>query len=155
MLAFCFCDKILEIINLKGGVVYLSSVLGGFYFFILEYLGLKLRVSHLLGRHSTTWATPLALVFYVGYFWEIVLWTICPSCLWTVVLLISASWVAKITGVRHWHMSSFRGFILCLLGSIAFGLWHNSTLWWEHMLEKDAHLKTARKQRDKEKGDGS
>jgi hypothetical protein len=54
MLAFCFCDKILEIINLKGGVVYLSSVLGGFYFFILEYLGLKLRVSHLLGRHSTT-----------------------------------------------------------------------------------------------------
>jgi hypothetical protein len=35
----------------------------------------ELRASHLLGRHSTTWATPLAL-FYVGYFQDRVSQTI-------------------------------------------------------------------------------
>jgi hypothetical protein len=29
--------------------------------------------------------------------------TICPGWLWTAILLISASWVARITGVSHWH----------------------------------------------------
>jgi hypothetical protein len=30
------------------------------------------------------------------------LWTICLGWLWTSILLISASWIARITGVRHW-----------------------------------------------------
>jgi hypothetical protein len=30
-------------------------------------------------------------------------WTICPGWLWTVILLISASWVARILVVSHWH----------------------------------------------------
>jgi hypothetical protein len=30
------------------------------------------------------------------------LWTICPVWLWT-VLLISASWVARIIGMSHWR----------------------------------------------------
>jgi hypothetical protein len=28
----------------------------------------------------------------------------CPGWLWTAILLISASWVARITGVSHWHL---------------------------------------------------
>jgi hypothetical protein len=35
------------------------------------------------------------------------LWTICPSWLQTVILLISASWVARITGVSHWCPALF------------------------------------------------
>jgi hypothetical protein len=38
----------------------------------------------------------------VGYFWDRVLWTICSSWLPTLLLLISASWVARITGLSHW-----------------------------------------------------
>jgi hypothetical protein len=29
--------------------------------------------------------------------------TICPGWLETSILLISASWVARITGMSHWH----------------------------------------------------
>jgi hypothetical protein len=29
--------------------------------------------------------------------------TICPGWLWTAFFLISASWVARITGMSHWH----------------------------------------------------
>jgi hypothetical protein len=36
------------------------------------------------------------------FFLEIVPQTICPGWLRTVILLISASWVARITGVSHW-----------------------------------------------------
>jgi hypothetical protein len=34
-----------------------------------------------------------------GVFWDRV-------CLWTSILLISASWVARITGVSHWRLAS-------------------------------------------------
>jgi hypothetical protein len=37
----------------------------------------------------------------MGYFSDRSSWTICPDWLWTAILLISASWVAKITGVSH------------------------------------------------------
>jgi hypothetical protein len=69
-------------------------------FFFSPWAVLGLRASCLLGRHSTTWATPPAL-FYVGCFWDAVLLTICPGWLWTAIFLISASWVARITGVSH------------------------------------------------------
>jgi hypothetical protein len=65
-------------------------------FFFLAVLEFELRASHLLGRHSATWATLQAL-FSVGYFWDRVLRTICPGWLRTLILLISASWVARIT----------------------------------------------------------
>jgi hypothetical protein len=53
----------------------------------------------------TPWATPPAL-FCDRFFWDKVLWTICPGCLQTVILLISASWVARITGVSHQCLAS-------------------------------------------------
>jgi hypothetical protein len=35
------------------------------------------------------------------FFQDRVLGTVCPGCLWTGILLISASWVAKIISVSH------------------------------------------------------
>jgi hypothetical protein len=49
--------------------------------------------------------------FCVGYFPNRVWWTICPGWLWTMILLISASWVARITGVSHQHPDSFFVFV--------------------------------------------
>jgi hypothetical protein len=40
------------------------------------------------------------------------LWTICLGWPWIAVLLISASWVAMVTGMRHpgaWLEATFRG----------------------------------------------
>jgi hypothetical protein len=45
----------------------------------------------------TPWAIPPAL-FCDEFFWDRVLRTICLGWLWTVILLIFASWVARITG---------------------------------------------------------
>jgi hypothetical protein len=60
-----------------------------FIFFFLVILGIELQQ----GRGSTTWVTPPAL-FCVPQ-------TICLGWFWTVILLISASWVARITGLSH------------------------------------------------------
>jgi TRAP-type C4-dicarboxylate transport system permease large subunit len=38
-----------------------------------------------------------------GFFQDRVSWTICPGWLHTVVLLISAFWVARTTGISHQH----------------------------------------------------
>jgi hypothetical protein len=65
-----------------------------FFFAVLEF---ELRALHLLGRCSTTWAHSSS-PYFVEYFWDRVLWTICSGLLWTMILLISASWVARITG---------------------------------------------------------
>jgi hypothetical protein len=41
-----------------------------------------------------------------GFFQDRVSWTICPRWPPTSILLISASWVARITGESHWHPAS-------------------------------------------------
>jgi hypothetical protein len=43
---------------------------------------------------------------YWLFFWDRVSQTICPDWLQTVILLISASWIAGITGVSHWRPAS-------------------------------------------------
>jgi hypothetical protein len=43
-----------------------------------------------------------------GFFWDRVLQTVYPGWLGTAILLISASWVAKITGVSHWCSAVLR-----------------------------------------------
>jgi hypothetical protein len=73
-------------------------------FSFFAVLGLELKASHLLGRHSTTWAIRPAF-FYIGYFQDRVLRTICPGWLGTLIFLISASWVAKIAEVSHGHLA--------------------------------------------------
>jgi hypothetical protein len=82
-----------------GGLPFWSSYecycfLGGFLFCFFHCWGLNSR--------PTPWATPPAL-FCVGFFWDRVSQTISPGWLQTSILLISASWVARITGVSHWH----------------------------------------------------
>jgi hypothetical protein len=56
-----------------------------------------------LNSGCTPWATPPAL-FCDGFFRDRVSWTIFPSWLQTLILLISASWVVWITGVSHCHL---------------------------------------------------
>jgi hypothetical protein len=63
------------------------------FFSFFAVLGLELRVFSL--SHS---ASP----FCDGYFRDTILWTIYLGWLWTTILLISASWVARITGMSHW-----------------------------------------------------
>jgi hypothetical protein len=53
-----------------------------------------------LNSGPSPWATPPTL-FYDRYFQDSVSQTICPGWLWTTILLISASGVARITGVSH------------------------------------------------------
>jgi hypothetical protein len=55
------------------------------------------------------WTTPPAL-FCVGIFQDRVLETIYVGWLWTAILLISASWVARITGVSCQHLAVILNF---------------------------------------------
>jgi hypothetical protein len=68
-----------------------------FYFilFFLTVLGLEVRAYTL--SHSTS--PFLGRVGSCG--------TTCLGWLWTSILLISASWVARITGASHWHLAFF------------------------------------------------
>jgi hypothetical protein len=60
-----------------------------------------------LNPRSTPWATPPAL-FYGGFFWGRVSWTVCPGWLPTDIFLISASW-----DYRHEPVAPFLLFV-CL-----------------------------------------
>jgi hypothetical protein len=55
------------------------------------------------GLHLETLHQPF---FAKGFFQDKISWTIFSGWLWTMILLISASWVARITGVSHWHLAS-------------------------------------------------
>jgi uncharacterized membrane protein YcfT len=45
------------------------------------------------------------LFFFCGeFFRDRVLHTVCLGWLWTMILLISAFWVARITGMSHLHL---------------------------------------------------
>jgi hypothetical protein len=63
-----------------------------FFFFFLRYWGLNIG--------PTPWATP-PILFCEGFFQDRVSQTICPGWLQTTILLISASWVARIRGVSR------------------------------------------------------
>jgi hypothetical protein len=59
-----------------------------------------------LNSGPTPWATPLT-TFWDGAFQDKVSWTIFPGWLCTMILLISASWVARIIGVSHWCLAGY------------------------------------------------
>jgi hypothetical protein len=59
----------------------------------------------------TAWAT-LPALFCVGYFQDTISQTICLGWLWTLILLISAWWVASIMGMSHSHTVPFYFFSL-------------------------------------------
>jgi hypothetical protein len=62
--------------------------------------GLTLLKQVLYGlSHSTS------LSFCIGNIWDRVSWAICLGWLWTTILLISVSWVARIIGVSQQHLA--------------------------------------------------
>jgi hypothetical protein len=73
-------------------------------FIYLAVLGLK------LGLHLEPLRQPYFCDFF--FFQDRVSWTICHGWLQTSILLISASWVARITGVGHWCPARFFIFYL-------------------------------------------
>jgi hypothetical protein len=82
-----------------------------------------------LNSGPTPWATPPALFFFFfeGFFWDRVFQTICSGWLQTVILLISASWVARITSVSHQCPAGGIGFWTqgCLLArQVLYCFWH-------------------------------
>jgi hypothetical protein len=56
---------------------------------------------------------PLLQVFCDKYFWGKVSWRICLGLLLTMTQLISASWVARITGISH-LCQTFSSFIIVI-----------------------------------------
>jgi hypothetical protein len=56
--------------------------------------------------------------FVMGFFQDKVSQTICLGRLWTMILQISASWVAKITGVSHQRLACFSSYYVLNLASI-------------------------------------
>jgi hypothetical protein len=60
--------------------------------------------------------------FYDGFFWDRVLRTICPGWLRTVILLISASWAARIqawaTSTQPWALFMLIGHLCILFGEM-------------------------------------
>jgi hypothetical protein len=98
------------------------------FFFLFAVLGLELRAFPL--SHSTS------PIFCDRVFRDSVLKTICSGWLQTTILLISASWVARITGVSHWHPASLSRIKLwtamvcmwCILQGFVCWEWRR---WWD------------------------
>jgi hypothetical protein len=62
--------------------------------------GFEFKTSHLQSRQATTWVTP-PVCFVLVNFGDGVSKTICPGWSQTMIFSISASQVARITGVSH------------------------------------------------------
>jgi hypothetical protein len=73
--------------------------------FFLRYCGLNLGPS--------PWAN-LPALFLWAVFRDRVSQNFLPRLGWTAILLISASWVARIIGVNHWHQAMKRAFFFFL-----------------------------------------
>jgi hypothetical protein len=102
------------------------------WFFFLWYWGLN--------SGPTPWASPPAL-FMKGFFFFFEIGshgTICPGWLWNTILLVSASWVARITGVSHWRLTMFLFFLVVLgfeLGALYLQSRHSIT-WPSSLVQK-------------------
>jgi hypothetical protein len=79
--------------------------LGRIFFFFSMGLGFELRISRLQSRLSTTWATLLQVYFALVILEMGILWTICPGWPQIVIFPISASQVARITGISHQQLA--------------------------------------------------
>jgi hypothetical protein len=86
-------------------VLLLYSFLGRSYTFISNYpTSLCLWAQGFtLAKQTLYCLSHTSSAFCSGYFGDEVLWTICSNWLRVMILLISASKVARITGVSHWH----------------------------------------------------
>jgi hypothetical protein len=71
-------------------------------------------------------------LFSVGYFWDRFLWTISPGWLRTVILLTSASWVARITSVSYQYPAKNWNFLKDNM-SLEEARWHYGKNEWDHL----------------------
>jgi hypothetical protein len=85
-------------------IFYLVSLHPIFFFFFWG-TGFELRAYTM--SHSTSH-------FCDGFFQDRVLWTIFSGWLWTLILLIPSSWVARIIGVSHWCLASTHSWPNCI-----------------------------------------
>jgi hypothetical protein len=94
------------------------TVLGKFIYLFFAVWGFELRIYTL--NHSVS-------PFLWWVFQDRVLRTICPGWLWTVILLISPSWIAKITGgkIFNRYFRYLEIWILCKL--------HDFPIMWDEM----------------------
>jgi hypothetical protein len=90
-LLYCFGSPPVNSFTLLHVCMYL-------FIYLLRFWGLN--------SGPSPWATPPAL-FLWRVFGDRVPRTICLSWLWTTVLLICASWVARITGMSHWCLALY------------------------------------------------
>jgi hypothetical protein len=81
------------------------------FFFFFQYWGLN--------SGPSPWTT-LPALFVMGIF-EIGLSNYCPGWLQTMILLISVSWLTRITGVSHWCPAKFQ---------ILISVIHLLLVWW-------------------------
>jgi hypothetical protein len=93
-----------------------------FFFFFFAVLRLELRAYTLSYSISP-------FIFVMGFFQARVSQTICLGWLWTSIPLISASWVARIAGVSHWHLAHYAYFkvelLICFISAYLFTI-HSS-----------------------------
>jgi hypothetical protein len=75
-----------------------------FFFFFWWGWNFELRALCLQSSHSYPWATP-SVHFALVILEDGVSWTICPYWPLTMILQISASQVARITGMSHWYQA--------------------------------------------------
>jgi hypothetical protein len=104
-------------------------------------MGFELRALVLLGRNSISWATPAAL-FVLGIFeigsHKLFIW----GWLQTLILLISASWIARITDLSHWHPpflcaeDGTQGFMHATQALLTLSCIPRPTIWFLHFLTK-------------------
>jgi hypothetical protein len=99
---YCVMLKLDQTLSISSNIYYLylwklsKSFLLGFFFLYWD-----------LNSGPSPWVTSPAL-FCDGFFQDGVSWTICLGWLRTMILLISASWVARMIGVSHWQPASSR-----------------------------------------------
>jgi hypothetical protein len=72
----------------------------------VEYWCLNSELHTLLSRCSTTWAI-LPAVFLLGIFEIYSGELFCPGWFWITILLIFASWVARIIGMNHQGLAGY------------------------------------------------
>jgi hypothetical protein len=68
----------------------------------------------MLARKALYLLSHFASPFCFGYFQHSISQNICPSWVWIAICLISASWVARVTGMKNWHLAHFT-FLVWLL----------------------------------------
>jgi hypothetical protein len=117
-----YCQKVIEYKFLVILVVFFLSFSSSFFFFIC-HTGVWTQCLHF---------EPLCQpCFVLDFFQYRVKQTICTGWLWTTILLITASWVARIIAVSHQHPA-----LMVLLFIYVYFLFINESVLWKIM-----HLK--------------